>query len=119
MAKNVSFISFVANHKGKLSVRKGQKDGNEWNSIAITDDEGNITFINPAQNAEGVVRDSDDNILVDFNKLQSEIVASLKANKDKLVVLMGNKNWDSPEEDEIPVYTLAAKLKVEELEFEL
>ena len=119
MAKNISLIAFRANHEGKMSVRKGQNSDGEWNSLAITDSEGDVIYINPSKDSNGIVKDSDGNVLVDFNKPQSEIVASLKANKEKLVVLMGNKNWEDPEEDVIPVYTLAAMLKVEELEFDL
>ena len=58
-------------------------------------------------------------VLVDFSKPAAEIAADIKKHKADLVVLLGNKNWDSPEEDEIPTYTLAAKLEVEEIDIEI
>lgn len=92
--------------------------GNSWTALLCQDSEGNETFIAPPKSTNTVCN-SDGEILVDFNKPAAEIAAAIKAHKNDLVVLLGNKNWDSPEEDEIPTYTLAAKLEVEEIDIEL
>ena len=117
MAKNVSFITFAKTH-GKVKVRPYTIDGNSWIALLCQDADGNETFIAPPK-ATNTVCDSNGEVLVDFTKPAKEVAAAIKAHKNDLVVLLGNKNWDSPEEDEIPVYTLAAKLEVEEFDIEI
>lgn len=117
MAKNVSFITFAKTH-GKVKVRPYSIGGNSWTALLCQDEDGNETFIAPPKATNQVVNQAGD-VLVDFSKPAAEIAADIKKHKADLVVLLGNKNWDSPEEDEIPTYTLAAKLEVEEIDIEI
>lgn len=117
MANSVSFMRFVTTH-GKAKVRPYNMGGNSWTALLCQDSEGNETFIAPPK-ATNTVVNSDGEVLVDFNEPAAKIAEAIKAHKDDLVVLIGNKNWDSPEEDEIPTYTLAAKLEVEEIDIEI
>ena len=117
MAKNVSFITFAKTH-GKVKVRPYTIGGNSWTALLCQDEDGNETFIAPPKATNQVVNQAGE-VLVDFSKPAAEIAADIKKHKADLVVLLGNKNWDSPEEDEIPTYTLAAKLEVEEIDIEI
>ena len=117
MAKNVSFITFAKTH-GKVKVRPYNIGGNSWTALLCQDSDGNETFIAPPKATNQVVN-QDGEVLVDFSKPAAEIAEAIKKHKADLVVLLGNKNWDSPEEDEIPTYTLAAKLEVEEIDIEI
>jgi hypothetical protein len=117
MAKNVSFITFAKTH-GKVKVRPYSIGGNSWTALLCQDEDGNETFIAPPKATNQVVNQAGE-VLVDFSKPAAEIAADIKKHKADLVVLLGNKNWDSPEEDEIPTYTLAAKLEVEEIDIEI
>jgi len=117
MAIHVSFITFAKTH-GKVKVRPYSIGGNSWTALLCQDEDGNETFIAPPKATNQVVN-QDGEVLVDFSKPAAEIAADIKKHKEDLVVLLGNKNWDSPEEDEIPTYTLAAKLEVEEIDIEI
>ena len=117
MANNVSFITFAKTH-GKVKVRPYSIGGNSWTALLCQDEDGNETFIAPPKATNQVVNQAGE-VLVDFSKPAAEIAADIKKHKADLVVLLGNKNWDSPEEDEIPTYTLAAKLEVEEIDIEI
>lgn len=108
MAKNISLVAFCAMH-GKAHIRPYNMNGKSWIALLCQDSEGNEVFIAPKQEDNLVVNPDTGEILVDFNKSAAEIAAAIKANLDELVVLVGNKNWDSPEEEEIPVYTLMGK----------
>ena len=110
-------MRFVTTH-GKAKVRPYNMGGNSWTALLCQDSEGNETFIAPPKSTNTVTT-SDGEVLVDFNEPAAKIAEAIKAHKDDLVVLIGNKNWDSPEEDEIPTYTLAAKLGVEEIDIEI
>lgn len=117
MAKSVSFITFAKTH-GKVKVRPYNMGGNSWTALLCQDSDGNETFIAPPK-ATNTVVNSDGEVLVDFNKPAAKIAEAIKANKNDLVVLVGNKNWDNPEEEVIPIYTLASKLEVEEIDVEI
>lgn len=117
MTKKVSFIIFAKTH-GKVKVRPYSIGGNSWTALLCQDEDGNETFIAPPKATNQVVNQAGE-VLVDFSKPAAEIAAAIKKHKADLVVLLGNKNWDSPEEDEIPTYTLAAKLEVEEIDIEI
>lgn len=118
MAKNISLIAFAKLH-GKAKVRPYNMNGNTWTALLFQNAEGNETFVAPAKDTNAVVN-SEGEVLVDFTKSAAEIAAAIKAHKDELVVLQGNKNWDSPEEEILPVYTLVAKLpQAEEIDIEL
>ena len=117
MAKTVSFIRFTKTF-GKPKLRHYNMNGNSWIALLCQDSEGNETFIAPPKDTNTVVN-GDGEVLVDFNSTAEEICAAIKAHKSELVVLLGNKNWDSPEEEEIPTYTLACKLNVDEIDIDL
>ena len=117
MAKYVSLVNFAAMH-GKVKVRPYNMGGNSWTAMLCKDSEGNETFIAPPKSTNTVCNSAGE-ILVDFSKPAAEIAEAIKKHKDELVVLLGNKNWDSPEEEEIPTYTLASKWQVYEIDVDL
>lgn len=117
MAKNMNFITFAKNY-GKVKVRPYNMGGNSWTALLCQDSEGNETFIAPPKETNKVI-DQKGNVLVDFTKPAAEIAKAISEHKADLVVLIGNKNWDDPEEEVIPTYTLAAKLEVEEIDVEI
>lgn len=117
MAESVGLITFAKNF-GKVKVRPYNMGGNSWTALLCQDSDGNETFIAPPKATNTVVNSAGD-VLVDFNKPAAEIAEAIKAHKNELVVLVGNKNWDNPEEEVIPVYTLASKLEVEEIDVEI
>ena len=117
MAKSLLFLTFVRQH-GKVKVRPYKIGDNSWTALLCQDSEGNEVFIAPPKDTNTVANSAGE-ILVDFNKPAADIAAAIKAHKNDLVVLLGNKNWESPEEEEIPTYTLAAKLEVEEIDVDL
>lgn len=117
MATNVSLIAFARQY-GKLKVRPYSMGGKNWTALLCRDEEGNETFIAPPK-ATNVVANQDGEVLVDFTKPMEEIAKAISAHKDDLVVLVGNKNWDSPEEETIPTFTLAARFNVKEIDIEI
>lgn len=110
MAQNVSFINFVrCNGKLKLTPVALQ-DGRKFVSMYILTEDDEKIYVNPPKSTDNKVVDAQSGeILVDFNQEPTAIVKQLEANKDRLAVLKGNKNWESPEEEEIPTLTLVAK----------
>jgi len=121
MAKNVLFVNFVHNN-GKLKLTPvNMRDGRSWTSMYVLTPEGDKIYVSPPQNTNNQVVDATSGeVLVDFNLTPAEIKAQLEAHKDKLVILRGNKNYDSPEEEEIPVLTLVSKFAdVEEIDVDI
>ena len=114
MAKNISLITFSKMY-GKVKVRPYSMGGKSWTALLCQDSDGNETFIAPNKETNTVV-DSDGVILVDFNKSATDIAAAIKKHAAKLVVLVGNKNWEDPEEEVIPTYTLVSKIETEEID---
>lgn len=110
MAQNVSFINFVrSNGKLKLSPIV-MNDGRKWTSMYVQTEDDEKIYVNPPKSTDNKVVDAQSGeILVDFNLEPTAIIKQLEANKDRLAVLRGNKNFESPEEEEIPVLTLVAK----------
>ena len=114
MAKNISLIAFAKLH-GKAIIRPYNMGGKSWTALLFQDSEGNETFVAPNKDTNTVVN-SDGAVLVDFNLPAEKVAEQIKAHKAELVILQGNKNWDSPDEEEIPVYTLVSKLETQEIE---
>lgn len=78
------------------------------------DDEGNETFISRPKHTNQIIN-QDGVILVDFDLPPEEIAKQIKAHKNDLVIIVSNNNWDESDEPEILIYTLAAKMEVEEI----
>lgn len=109
----MSFVNFAKTH-GKVKVRPYSMGGNKWTALLCKDDEGNETFISPPKDTNQVINQNGE-ILVDFD-LPAEIIAEqIKAHKNDLVVIVSNKNWEESDEPENLIYTLAAKIEVEEI----
>ena len=106
--KNYTFLNFVRSN-GKLKLQPVKmSDGRQWTSMYVLTPESEKIYINPPKSNKVV--DVDGVVLVDFTADPTAITKQLEANKDRLAVIVGNKNWESPEEEEIPVLTLVAKL---------
>lgn len=113
MAKCMSFVNFAKTH-GKVKVRPYSMGGNKWTALLCKDDEGNETFISPPKDTNQVVN-QDGEILVDFDLPAEEIAEQIKTHKNDLVVIVSNYNWEESDEPENLIYTLAAKIEVEEI----
>ncbi len=113
MAKSISLVNFAKSH-GKVRVRPFSLGGKTWTALLCKDNEGNETFISPPKDTNQVINQNGE-ILVDFNLPAEELAEQIKAHKNDLVVIISNNNWEESDEPEKLIYTLAAKIEVEEI----
>lgn len=100
----ISFVDFARQH-GKVKVRYNE---NLSRTILLCrDDEDNEVYINPPREGSRLTL-----TLVDFSRTSEEVAKIIVERKHDLAVFVGNRNWDDPDEEDIPTYILIDRERI-------